>query len=99
LVLVDQRHPAIALAGRDAGKLQCGGADQQTGRKYRQTLHERGPPMAAFGWAQPITATRGVNPFFMLQLRCATFALLPPITHALRALLRGKRPASIAATR
>ena len=32
---------------------------------------------------QPITATRGVNPFFMLQLRCATFRFpLPPITHA-----------------
>jgi hypothetical protein len=40
---------------------------------------------------KPITATRDVNPFFMLQLRCATFRFpLPPITHALRALLRGK---------
>jgi hypothetical protein len=32
---------------------------------------------------KPITATRGVNPFFMLQLRCATFRFpLPQITHA-----------------
>jgi len=44
--------------------------------------------MAAFGWAQPITATRGVNPFFMLQLRCATIRFpLRPIT--LPALLHG----------
>jgi hypothetical protein len=32
---------------------------------------------------KPITATRGVNPFFMLQLRCATFRFpLPQIPHA-----------------
>jgi hypothetical protein len=32
---------------------------------------------------KPIIATRGVNPFFMLQLRCATFRFaLPRITHA-----------------
>jgi hypothetical protein len=32
---------------------------------------------------KPITATRGVNPFFMLQLRCATFRFpLPRIPHA-----------------
>src|SRR6266540_6679903 len=31
---------------------------------------------------QPITATRGVNPFFMLQLRCAFRLPLRPITHA-----------------
>src|SRR5215213_6740563 len=32
---------------------------------------------------QPITATRGVNAFFMLQLRCATVRLpLRPITPA-----------------
>jgi hypothetical protein len=32
---------------------------------------------------KPIIATRGVNPFFMLQLRCATFRFpLSRITHA-----------------
>src|SRR5207244_572486 len=49
---VDERHPAVALAGRCAGKLDSGGADEQTGREYRQSLHERSPPMAAFSWAE-----------------------------------------------
>jgi hypothetical protein len=46
--------------------------------------------MAALVGRKPITATRGVNPFLMLQLRCATFRFpLSPITHAPARLLHG----------
>src|SRR5215217_2934370 len=47
---------------------------------------------------QPITAMRGVNPFSMLQLRCATFRW--PADHACTRppCSTGTRPASIATT-
>ena len=54
--------------------------------------------MAALLGPQRSTARRGVIRFHA-QLRCATFRLpLPTITHAPAGLLRGTRPASIAAT-
>jgi hypothetical protein len=47
--------------------------------------------MAALVGAQPITAPRGVNPFSMLQLRCATFAVCSRRSRMhWRALLGGK---------
>jgi hypothetical protein len=40
------------------------------------------PWLLLVGW-KPIIATRGVNPFFMLQLRCATFRFpLSRMAHA-----------------
>jgi hypothetical protein len=56
--------------------------------------------MAALVGAQPITATRGVNPYFMLQLRCATFAFAAA-DHACSCApcSVARRPASIAGNR
>jgi hypothetical protein len=71
------------LAGRNAGKLNGGGADQQTGGKYRQTLHERSPPMAAFGWVETYHRdTRRKSVFHAAVALCDISFSLPPITHA-----------------
>src|SRR5438093_7734579 len=98
---VDERHPAIALAGRDAGKLKCGRADQQTGRKYRQALHERSPPMAAFSWTE--TYHRGAwrkSDFHAAVALCGDISLSATADHACAhaSCSAGTRPASIATT-